>query len=163
MSANRFFTICSLSLVLVGCAKSVPDDPSIDRTLTPARAVADVATHRGHKVRWGGVIIGSKNLKDRTQFEVLAYPLDKDGRPQREQAPLGRFLALKDGYVETVDYAAGRLLTITGPLQETRNDKLGEADYTYPIVAADDLKLWQERAPREEPRVRFGVGIGIGL
>ena len=163
MSANRLLTMCVLGLALAACAKSVPDDPSIDRALTPARAVADLAANRGHKVQWGGVIIGSKNLKDRTQFEVLAYPLDKDGRPQRNQAPLGRFLALKDGYVETVDYAAGRLLTITGPLQETRNDKLGEADYIYPLIAADDLKLWQERAPREEPRVRFGVGIGIGL
>ena len=163
MSWLRLLVVGLLSAMLFACAKPKPDDPSIDKSLTPARAVNEIENTRGHKVRWGGVIISSNNLKDRTQLEVLAYPLDEDGRPQRDETALGRFLATTAGYIETVDYAPGRLITVTGQLQATRANKLGEADYVYPVIGAEDLKLWQERAPREDSRVRFGVGIGIGL
>lgn len=150
-------------LALSACAKDKPADDGIDRALTPTRAAADIGTSRGQRVRWGGVIINATNLKDSTQLEVLAYPLDRDGRPRREENPLGRFLAFKDGYLETVDYAPGRLITLTGPVQDTRIRKLGEADYTYPILLADDLRLWNNKAPREEPRFHFGIGVGVGL
>lgn len=149
-------------LALAACAKDKPTDDGIDRALTPTRAAADIGASRGHRVRWGGVIIKATNLKDSTQLEVLAYPLDRDGRPQRQENPLGRFLAVKDGYLETVDYAPGRLITTTGPVQDTRIRKLGETDYTYPILLADDLRLWDTTPPRE-PRVRFGIGVGVGL
>lgn len=153
----------TLLLGLAACAKDKPADDGIDRALTPARAAADIGANRGHRVRWGGVIINATNLKDSTQLEVLAYPLDRDGRPRRQENPLGRFLAYKDGYLETVDYAPGRLVTLTGPVQDTRIRKLGEADYTYPILLADDLRLWDNKAPREEPRFHFGIGVGVGL
>ncbi len=156
-----------VTLVLFGCAKDKADDAAIDKNLTPHAAVNDLtnnqgATSRGHRVRWGGVVIGSKNLKDHTQLEVLSYPLDRNGRPKRDSEPLGRFIATKDGYLETVDYAPGRLVTITGPVQTSETRKLGESDYDYPLIAVDDLKLWEQDVPRTEPRFHFGIGIGIG-
>lgn len=158
----RGLTILAL-LVAAACAKPKADDPSIDKSLTPARVLADIAAARGHKVRWGGVIVSSTNLKEASQLEILAYPLDDDGRPERDDAPLGRFIAMKPGYLETVDYAPGRLVTVVGPVQEIRTQKLGEADYRYPVIAADEVKLWQIRAPRNEPRFHFGIGVGVGL
>lgn len=161
---SGFTALCAaLLLGLSACAKDKPAADGIDRTLTPTRAAADIGANRGHRVRWGGVIINTTNLKDSTQLEVLAYPLDRNGRPRRGENPLGRFLAVKDGYIESVDYAPGRLVTLTGPVQDTRVRKLGEADYTYPILLADELRLWENKPPREEPRFHFGIGVGVGL
>lgn len=161
---STFISLIGATLLALGaCARDKPAEDGIDRALTPTRAAADIGTSRGHRVRWGGVIINATNLKDSTQLEVLAYPLDRDGRPRREENPLGRFLAFKDGYLETVDYAPGRLITLTGPVQDTRIRKLGKADYTYPILLADDLRLWDSRPSRGEPRFRFGIGVGVGL
>lgn len=158
----RLVPTLAVLLTLGACSQPKPDDRGIDKALTPRAAVAEFANVRGHIVRWGGVVIESKNQKDATQLEVLAYPLDRDGRPRRNAEPLGRFIANKAGYLETVDYAPGRLVTITGPLQETQTRKLGETDYPYPVIVANDLKLWKQHTPREEPRFHFGIGIGIG-
>src|SRR4051812_8154911 len=69
--------------LLSGCATSPKwDVGAVDKNLTPAKAVTDMAAARGRIVQWGGVIIGAQNLKDATQVEVLAYPLDKSGRPK---------------------------------------------------------------------------------
>lgn len=159
---KRLWILLSALLALAGCAKDRMDDPSIDKSLTPARAVNNVDASRGHKVRWGGVIVSSNNLQDTSQMEILSYPLDEDGRPLRDDEPLGRFIAVKSGYIETLDYAPGRLITVTGPVQSTRTAKLGEAQYTYPVINADEMQLWQTRVPRTEPRFHFGIGVGIG-
>lgn len=162
----RLLLIGLIGAALLGlgaCAKDKAADDGIDRALTPTRAAADIGASRGHRVRWGGVIINATNLKDSTQLEVLAYPLDRNGRPRRAENPLGRFLAFKEGYLETVDYAPGRLITLTGPVQDTRIRKLGEADYTYPVLLADEMRLWENKPPREEPRFHFGIGVGVGM
>lgn len=159
---KRHWLLIGVLCALAGCAKDRTDDPSIDKSLTPARAANNIDASRGHKVRWGGVIVSSSNLQDASQLEVLSYPLDEDGRPQRDEEPLGRFIAQKSGYLETLDYAPGRLVTVTGPVQTTRTGKLGEAQYTYPVINADEMQLWQTRAPRAEPRFHFGIGVGIG-
>lgn len=149
--------------VVAGCATSKVDDSGINKNLTPARAAADINVARGQTVRWGGVIISSNNLKDATQLEVLAYPLDDDGRPRRDMAPLGRFLAVRSGYLETVDYAPGRAVTLTGKVQETRENKVGEASYTYPVLAIDQARLWTDERRGGDSRFHFGIGVGIGL
>jgi len=41
---------------------------------------------------------------------------------------------------------------------------LGEIEYTYPIITKRELYIWPaEESSATQPRVRFGVGIGIGL
>lgn len=166
VSIIRFRTLLLVLVFasLVGaCAKPKLDDTGINKSLTPASAVADIAAARGQTVRWGGVIISSTNLKDDTQLEVLAYPLDDDGRPRGDAAPLGRFLAIRRGYLETLDYAPGRAVTLTGQVQETRENKVGDASYKYPVLAVDQARLWSDERRRGDSRFHFGIGVGIGL
>lgn len=151
-----------LGILLAGCARTPKFDVSdVDVHLTPAQAVAQIDGVRGRKVQWGGIIISTRNLKDTTQLEVLAYPLDGDGRPQPRETPLGRFLALHSGYLESVDYAPGRAVTVIGRLQETRAGTVGEANYVYPVVTAEQLHLWAKPGEHTEPRFHFGIGVGI--
>ncbi len=161
---RRLQTILILfaALLMNGCA-SGPRYPTegVELAVTPQQAVAETAALRGKTILWGGIIINSTNLKNQTRLEVLAYPLDGKQYPQTDTPPLGRFLVLRDGYLETVDYAPGRLVTVRGPLAGTESGKVGESSYTYPVVKTQTLYLWP-RAGRSEPRVHFGVGVVFG-
>ena len=146
------------SVVLAACATTPKFDASgIDLSISPQQAVAE--TMQGVQVLWGGVIISSANLKDVTQFEVLAYPLDSDQRPDTDKAPLGRFLALQPGYLETSDYAQGRLISVSGTLQDKRGGRIGETEYVYPVVKINQLHLWRKRGEASEPQFHIGIGV----
>ena len=152
-----------LLFALASCAtKPSLDTKNVDKAITPSQAVAEIGRAQGKSVLWGGTIIASHNLQNATELEVLAYPLDSDGRPQLDRAPLGRFIALRDAYLEPVDYAPGRLLTVVGPVQAVRDSHVGQADYSYPVVTAQQMALWPEgSAYRNNPQLHFGIGIGI--
>lgn len=154
------FVLLLASLTGACAHQSKLDDTGINKSVTPASAASDIATARGQKVRWGGVIITSTNLKDNTQLEVLAYPLDDKGRPRRDESPLGRFFAVGHGYLETLDYAPGRMVTLTGQVQDVRENKVGEASYKYPVLAIDQARLWSADG-RRGSNVMFGIGVGI--
>lgn len=152
--------VLSQIAIITGCAVTPPFKlEGVNRTITPKEAATDFAKVKGQKVLWGGIIVNSTNTEQGTQFEILAYPLDSNYRPQTSQNTLGRFIAIADQYLETLDYAQGRLLSITGTLKETKAGKIGEAEYIYPVVAIDQQHLWQPESQFSEPRVHFGVGV----
>lgn len=128
-------------------------------TPDPREATGESTDPQGTAVLWGGIIINSSNLEEGTLIEVLAYPLDSAQRPQTDRSPHGRFLVFEERYLETVDYAQGRLLTVAGTITETRTGKVGEASYTYPLVKAEGLHLWPENG--RTSRTRFNIGVGV--
>ncbi len=109
------------------------------------------------------MIVSSTNLENSTRLEVLAYPLDSSQRPDTSANPTGRFLALKQGYLETVDYSPGKRVTVKGTLTRAREGHIGEAEYTYPVVAVDQLYLWPEESAAEQSGTGLNLGIGIGV
>ena len=148
------------TVVLAACATAPKFDTSgMDLSISPQQAVAESKTLQGVQVLWGGVIISSANLKDVTQFEILAYPLSSDQKPDTGRDPLGRFLAIQEGYLETSDYAQGRLITITGTLQDKRSGRIGETEYIYPVLNINQLHLWKKRGDSSEPQFHIGIGV----
>ena len=151
------------AVVLLACstpAKFASND--IDLSITPQRAVAESATLQNVQMLWGGVIISSVNLKDATQFEILAYPLTSEQRPDINQPAVGRFLALQEGYLEITDYAQGRLMTVSGTLQDKRSGRIGETEYIYPVLKINQFHLWKKRMHSNEPQFHFGLGVMFG-
>jgi outer membrane lipoprotein len=155
------FAMLAAGLLLAACATRFDIGDADIRTL-PEQAAAELAAVRGKSVAWGGTVVGTRNLADHTQLEILAYPLDARNRPDRDARPGGRFLALHSGYLETADYKEGRLVTVVGTVTETRTGSVGEARYVYPVVKVSRLQLWP--TPEQEaaqPQFHFGVGVGI--
>lgn len=153
-----------LSMLLSACATKPPlDAPEAVRDVAPAEAVQQVEQLQGTQLLWGGRIIDSSNLEDKTRLEVLAYPLNEAQRPQLDRPPLGRFLVTRPGYLETATYAPGRLVTVSGELDGVREGRIGEAHYRYPELRAEQVHLWPEEQVRStRPRVTFGVGVIFG-
>ncbi len=150
-----------MALLLSGCAATPLNSDSVSVQLSPEEITADPTSAKG-TVIWGGVIVSSTNLVDRTQFEVLAYPLDRQQRPNTRRKSLGRFLLQSPDYIETENYAPGRELTAIGTLQGLTKGEVGEASYEYPTVTLNDVHLWHPDNSHEKPRFIFGIGLNFG-
>jgi outer membrane lipoprotein len=158
-----FIPIALLLLLLGACASGPTFDTSqVDRSLTPAVVSAKPQYATGRQVLWGGVILGVTNLAHSTLVEMQAYPLGYQEKPQRDAAPLGRFLIEQSGFLEPLAYTNGKLLTVTGTITRTGSATAGKPEQAYPVVDAKQLYLWPADWFREDTGVRLGGEIGVG-
>jgi len=145
---------------LSACASAPFNNEEVNVQLTPEE-VRNASDEAKGTVIWGGVIISSANLADRTQLEVLAYPLDSRQRPVRNKSSVGRFLLQSPEYIETENYAPGREVTAIGTLQGVTKGEIGDASYDYPTVTINDVHLWHPDNSHEKPRFIFGIGLNL--
>jgi len=123
--------------------------------VTPRDAAAN--GDQSAAVRWGGEIINVEPRADETCFEVLSRDLWDDARPKRRDHSDGRFIACSKGFYDPAAYPRGRELTVTGSLSGSERHKVGEYDYTYARVVADQVYLWPKReTPTGYPYSAFG-------
>jgi outer membrane lipoprotein len=159
------FYLPLLFVLLAGCASTPEFDTSqVDASLTPQSVIAEPEVNRGKVALWGGTILDTRNLQDKTQIEILAYPLDGSHQPRLESKPLGRFIIEHTGFLEPASYAQGRQLTVLGTIGGTQSGQVGESSYSYPVVRDQQLQLWpQPGSSSNRSNVHFGIGIGVGL
>lgn len=157
--------ICIIG-TLCACASGPRfDRGSYDTGVAPRDAARAAEEMQGRGILWGGLIVAAANLDRGSEVEILAYPLDRDQRPDLGRTPLGRFLVTTDDFLETIDFASGRLVTVAGTFAGTREGQVGEARYVYPVLTAEaaQIHLWPQSSERRGSSVNFGLGIGIGL
>ena len=160
----RYVLAVAVVIVLSGCANApVFDLANVDRLVQPRQVAAEPHTYQSKQVLWGGVIISSRNVQQGSELEVLAHPLDRNLKPDDAAEALGRFIAFERGYLETLDYAPGRLVTLVGVVERTEQRSVGEALYTYPVITISQLHIWPEQDASGESRVRFGIGVGVSV
>ena len=149
-------------ITLSGCATPVFKDAPT--TMPTALAVAD-EPERYHDtaVVWGGRIIAVENLRDTTQIQVVAYPLDRAQRPEINESSRGRFVVVLPGYVEAMDYPAGRWLSVRGRIAGSEVHRIDEHDVLHPLLRSDEIHLWPREFPYEHGRFTFGLGVGVGI
>jgi len=152
----------AITALLSGCA-SAPDfdTTQVDQSLTPQGAVAESELNRGKTALWGGTILDTRNLKNSTRMEVLAYPLNTSYRPLLESKPLGRFIIQHDGYLEPATYAQGRVISVLGKISGTQDGNVGDSSYTYAVIESKQLHLWSKDSGRNRTTFHFGVGVGL--
>ncbi|MEP7041914.1 MAG: Slp family lipoprotein [Dokdonella sp.] len=162
-SGLRPAVLAALLCVLSACVsppvfKDAPAaaPPPADVALAPER-------YHGMDVVWAGKILGTRNLADTTEVQVIAYPTDAAQRPDQGAPTQGRFIVVLPGYVEPLDFPPGRFLTVRGQLQGTRVGNVDAHDYVYPLLQRQALHLWPVNFPNERARVSFGLGVGVGL
>lgn len=143
MSRRVLFLSVVGGLALGGCA-TIPQP--LQGTYAPvALDAAQSGSVTATPVRWGGEIIQTEPRQQQTCFFVLAEPLDSQARPKRDEESLGRFVACKQGFYDPEVFAKGREITVTGTLAGTVRHKIGQFDYTYPKVEANNIYLWKPR------------------
>ena len=159
------FTIAAM-LLLAGCAHVISKEvlQEVEPSLTFAHVSKDPDAYTGKTVLFGGDVIETQNLSDRTLVVVLQRPLGSRGEPRGGDVSEGRFIITTGGFLDPAIYSPGRKLTVAGREAGKEVRPLGEIEYTYPIIEKREIYLWpEEETVADEPDVRFGLGIGIGF
>lgn len=158
----RSFAAIVVAIGLAGCA-TPPFAPVSGPEVSPRGVVGDPLPVSEQV--WGGVIVRIQNLPELTRFEVVSYPLGSSQEPRTARMTDGRFLLEVPGFLDPVDFRAGRRVTARGLVERTEAGRIGEVDYVFPVLVASEVHLWPDPPARERDsgRVQFGIGIGIGL
>ncbi len=151
--AFRTWCLVLGAAVLTSCAhpgppflrEPMPDNPQMTQVLT------DTAAFSGRKVRWGGSVVQVENRADGSALEIVERTLDKSGRPSVNSASAGRFVAKTSGFLDPMIYVQGREVTISGAIEGEETRKIGEFEYRYVVVKADNLYLWEPIQPLPPP------------
>lgn len=164
---RRFLCLLSpaAALALAACAPAPIYKPSPNNVAAvPFQVAQSPAQYANGSVIWGGTVVGVRNLSDRSEVEVLAFPLDGSQRPKLNGNGTGRFIAVMNGFVEPVTYAPGSPITVSGTLAGSRTGKVGEANYVFPLVQVMQSHIWTaDEMGAGRNNVHFGVGVGVGI
>jgi len=133
-----------LAMAIAGCASDIPrpirEAPAESASHT--QALMNPEQYHGVAVRWGGVIATVENRQAETWIEIVERPLDADGQPRATDKSAGRFLARVQGFLDPAIFAAKRLVTVAGSLEDNHTRNIGEHPYTYPVVHVEHIYLW---------------------
>jgi outer membrane lipoprotein len=145
---------------LAGCAAPVFKDapPSV---ATPLDVASAPERYHDTDIVWGGKILGVRNRAETTDVEIVAYPLDRAQRPDPGAQTLGRFVISLPGFVEPLDYPAGRYLTLRGRVAGSQIAHIDEHDIVLPIVGNANVHLWPVNFPYDGSHWSFGVGVSV--
>lgn len=141
----RIFLLLAV-LVLNACAMVPQELQSGEPFAATTPQQAQTGGHDGERVRWGGVIIQTTTRTNQTCFEIMGLSLDSRAQPLADDQSLGRFIACATGFYDPALYAAGREVSITGRIEGTQQQKVGEYDYQFPRVVVDAVHLWPKRS-----------------
>lgn len=151
--------ILLLLLTVTACASSPLKLEGVNKSVTPAM-ISDEHPYTNIRVVWGGMIIKTQPLQQKTQIEVLAFPVDANGEPDRQTASLGRFLIQRQGYLEPADFAPGRWVSVVGSIGQPQMGTVGSASYRFPVIVPDQLYLWPlSTGSNTQTFFHFGIGV----
>jgi len=154
------------ALAVAGCAPVISRGSlrEVDQGVRFEHLLKNPPAYRGRTVLLGGDIIETQNLPGKTLLVVLQRSLGFRGRPAAEGASKGRFIVCVPGFLDPAIYRPTRKVTVVGSVSGKEVRPLGEIEYTYPVITKRELYIWPlEGSPAAQPRVRFGVGVGVGL
>ncbi|MDH3974600.1 MAG: Slp family lipoprotein [Deltaproteobacteria bacterium] len=148
--------IMALILVFInlsGCASVIPRElkKDLDLDITFEDVIARGDSLSGEKILWGGVIATSKNEVGKTVIEVVQVPLGSSDRPGNIDLSKGRFIVEHKGYLETAIYSEGREITVAGKIRGTRPGKVGQMNYSFPLVESIKIHLWEKKVEEVYP------------
>lgn len=159
MARSVSIVLACAVIALSGCAT-----PAFKDAPPPGPSPTEIATapERYHDaaVVWGGKILAVDNLAQTTDVQLVAYPIDRNQRPDTRAPSIGRFVLAMPGYVEAADYPPGRWLSVRGRVVGSEVHRIREGDLVYPRVAPDEVHRWPREFPDEHGHWSFGAGIG---
>ncbi len=132
----------------VSACTTEPKLPVPDNNPPVIAVQENVEAYKDKYVTWGGIILETHTRQDLTEIVILSKRLTQSTRPVEQDESLGRFVAQSKLFLDPALYAPNREITVHGKVVRKEQRKIGDYDYSYPIVAVESLYLWP---PRPEP------------
>lgn len=151
MTIKRLHIFFLSFMILLSCTPPVLNKSIMlegDRDASFAALRENPKQHEGKLYIFGGVIVHTRLSKAGSQIEAIDVPVDGSGYFKESGQSEGRFLAIlpnNEPMLDPVVYSKGRRVTLAGEFVETRNGKIDEMEYTYPVFRIRQIYLW----PRE--------------
>ncbi len=140
-----------------------PFASQVDSSLTFEQLKESALSYVGKVVVLGGEVLSAKRLPEGTSIEILQLPLDGSEPMTNVQESQGRFLALQKEFLDPATLVERLRVTIVGEVIGVRTQRLDDIDYTYPVLAVKDMKVWHDPLGYgSRPGPRFGLSIGGG-
>lgn len=152
---KKIIALSAVALFLQACTYAISPETSarVDKTISYEMIQSDPDTFKGKLILLGGTISQTANTRQGTVIEVVQKPLDYWGKPKRTDRTGGRFLVLSPRYLDAMIFAPGREITVAAEVAGVRSKALDEMEYSYPVVIARELKLWErERRSWDQPQ-----------
>lgn len=147
--------------ILAGCASGISQEARSQ--ITYAGPFNDVQQqpekYQGETIMWGGKVIDTSSKDNATEMIVLQLGLGSQQRPQDNDQSQGRFIVRSRQFLDPAIYPQGTLITVVGPLKGAELRKIGEMEYSYPVIDVAEIKKWKP-GDNTSPRIHFGFGIG---
>jgi outer membrane lipoprotein len=134
------------ALFITGCS-AIPKALIVpgSTALTNFSAVQkNVSSEQGNQARWGGVIAKVTNNANNSMLEVVHFPLKSSARPKQGDETQGRFRVYFSGLLDPVIYKEGRSITALGTVTSSEEGKIGDHEYSYPVLKASYIHLWKD-------------------
>ncbi len=154
------FAICIYLLSCAGATIYHKWEDKLDKEVTFSQIIENPQGYKGRTVYLGGTIINTLNIETGTQIEVLQKSLDSRMKPEETDRSEGRFLIMYHSYLDPAIYAPKRDIVVVGEISGAESKPLGEIEYQYPIITAQEVELIKQTSPKT--RSSFGIGLGIG-
>jgi outer membrane lipoprotein len=143
-SHQLWIMLGGLALIGMGCTHVISE--TVRQQAQPPVAFAELRTNpealKGRTVILGGEILHTSNLREGTRLEILQRPLSNSEIPQLTDTTGGRFMALCKDYLDPAVYAPQRRITVAGQVLGSYTGKVGEVDYTYPLISCEETHLF---------------------
>lgn len=149
---------------MTGCASKLPQTiaaPPAD-AISATQVQQTAEAFAGKQIRWGGEILEVANTEQHTDVLVVGRELEKDGEPIANSQVDARFIARFPGFQEPAEFPAGKRLTVSGTLSGVEVRKVGEYDYSYPVINAGEFHRWPEKKAYDRAPYRYPPYYGWG-
>lgn len=140
----------AMAVIIAACApvlrREVMD--AAVRGLSPQEIKRSPEINKGKLFILGGVIVNTKVTSEGSLIEALYVSVDSRGYLESVKTSDGRYLALypkEYGILDPMIYRNGREITLAGEFIGTREGRIDEADYLYPLFEIREIYLWEER------------------
>jgi outer membrane lipoprotein len=138
------FSFLLILLALSGCYYPISQEirKEVRPDLTFSMVFKNTDAYIGSVVIWGGRIIETTPGEE-TEIIVLETPLGYEEKPEGQEYSAGRFVVKIQKFLEPAIYRPGRWITVGGEIVGKETKPLGRTSYTYPVIRAKQLYLWQ--------------------
>ena len=141
---NRLLILLSLVGFMASCAPFSGQIMSqVDEILTFQVVQKDPDRFVGKMILWGGVIAEVTNKQNETDLKITQAELDFEKRPKNLDQSAGRFIVRYAGFLDPAIYQAGREITVAGEVTGKEVLPLGKIEYSYPVILAKEIHLWE--------------------
>lgn len=131
----------------------------VDRSIDFRDVQKNPEKYAGKTVLWGGFILETLNRQEDTMIKVLHAALDSQKRPVSPDHSSGRFIIQVKAFLDPAIYREGREITALGEIGGQESLPLGQIRYTYPVLLAKEVRLWE---PYVEPYPPYPYGYWGG-